>query len=1723
MNILLHLRASRERRTLVRIFGPFLAMLLCGTAVAGTIAQSPLYLGLSAPPLIMLTMERDHKLFYEAYNDASDVNGDGVLDVRYNPALPDPADATKIVDYAGYFDSHKCYSYGSGVFTPVSTTDTKKCSGAWSGDFLNYLTMSRMDALRRVLYGGYRSTDTVGDTVLERSYIPQDAHSWGKEYTSTAADGYAIENYTPLSQPSTGTRHLFANTTPLCPVPSGWPADSSACNLTGLPLLRVLTNSNYRVWEWLSIERAVAGVQCATGNNSRATCTHSASTTWEIVPADNFSSLTQSTYYSAGVTFGGTNFPRDHNDFTSLETNYGITSSALCTDPSHPAGCKFGSTTVGNINGSGNPNSTLSFRNENYFTIFEGTLVIPAGQGGSYTFAIDGDDAVEVIIDGTVVASWYGGHGSCNCQTHSGSITLSAGTHTIKFRHQEYTGGDNYYLYWQKTLPASTLTDYVVRVKACVSGLLESECRGYPADTPAVYKPTGILQEYGSSDQMEFGLITGSYAKNTSGGVLRKNISSFSDEFLPENGIFSNTVGIVKTIDRIKTIGFGSAYNYYDNCGVPEVGGILAEGRCRMWGNPVAEMMFEGLRYFGGKTSPTSAYSIASSGNDDATLGLPLPSWVNPYGNKSLSPAGGGYPHCSKPSQMVISDINPTNDTDQLPGQHSYSTPSATPSFGGDTSLNGHAIAVETLANTIWNTEYGGSTSLFIGQSGDTYDGAPTAKVSSSFGNIRGLSPEEPTKQGGYYAGSVAYYGKTNDLNAATKDQKVDSYSVALASPLPRMRMPIDANHVVTLVPFGKTVGGCGGVSATQGSFQPTNTIVDFYVDTIRNTDATNQDATVNSGRAYAKFRINYEDSEYGSDHDMDAIVKYELVAKANGSLNVNLTSDYAAGGCIQHMGYVISGTTADGVYLEVRDSDTGSGSDADYYLDNPNTAGVALPLSSTHNFVPGSTASASFVAHDPLWYAAKWGGFLDSNKNNALDGSEWDVDNNGVPDTYFLVTNAGKLKSQLINAFNEVVKRVSSSSSVATNSTSAGSDTLIYQARFNSGDWSGQIRAFQFGTGGVIGSLVWDTTTAGKFSPVGERKIFSYDPQISGSDKGIDFCWSAGCFTGAGTTHLSNTQKQVVDSVSYAANLTSSPIVSYLRGDQTREVKTGNGTYRNRSTVLGDIVNSDPVFVGTTSFGYDSLPSTAPERSSYASFRVSVESRTKMLYVGANDAMLHGFNATTGVESFAYVPNVAITSNLPTLTAQGYQHKYSVDGSPAVGDAYFFDSTEWRTVLVGTTGGGGRGVFALDVTFPDSFSSANVLWEFTSADDNDLGSTIPQAAIARLNNGHWGAIIANGYNSRDAANAADDRAVLFVLDLETGVKLAEINADSSSGNGLSPPVAVDVDTPSDRIIDYVYAGDLKGNLWKFDLTDGNPSNWQVAYSGLPLYVAEDTASPAQRQPITARPTVGPIGAPQTHGVMVYFGTGKYFENGDNILPVAPAVPQVHTFYGIWDQCDKASAVGCTGVIASRSALQQQTIDFQGTVPLCLVVDTATNTCTSVSTETVTVRTTTANPVDYGTTLNQKGWYLDLVVDGGTAQGERVVNQAVLRGTRVIFPTLIPSADACEDGGVSWLMEMNALTGQAPQSPVIDLNNDDKVDDKDRVAIAGSPANPSGLLPTGDLGIFKSPTILDCGGQLECKLLSGSSGDLGVVKEGEPGGGPGTGMSGRRRSWRQLR
>lgn len=643
---------------------------------------------------------------------------------------------------------------------------------------------------------------------------------------------------------------------------------------------------------------------------------------------------------------------------------------------------------------------------------------------------------------------------------------------------------------------------------------------------------------------------------------------------------------------------------------------------------------------------------------------------------------------------------------------------------------------------------------------------------------------------------------------------------------------------------------------------------------------------------------------------------------------------------------------------------------------------------------------------------------------------------------------------------FSDILYKTSSASTVATNSTRLSTETVIFQARFNSADWSGQLLAIPLNSDGSIGSVLWDAADLIPAHTARNIKTWS-------GTAGIDFDWNS----------LSSAQK---------TSLGSESVLNYLRGDAGGEVRNG-GTYRNRSKLLGDIVNSDPVFVGMQNFGYDILP--GAEGATYKAFLATKVGVPRMLYVGANDGMLHGFDATTGVERMAYIPN-AVIGNLPVLASPGYAHRYYVDGSPWVGDAYF--NSAWRSVLVGSTGAGGKAVFALDVSNPASFSASHVLWEFTHG---QLGFTIGQPMIARLNNGRWAAIFGNGYASTGGT------AKLFIVYLDAnaadgwqeGTDFLVFDTNTATANGLSSPTPYDQN--GDRIADYVYAGDLQGNVWKFDLSSSNTSQWKVANksgsTNIPFFTARSATN--QVQPITGPIEIGPA-PPGKAGVMLYFGTGRFFAVGDNLST------QVQSFYALWDSFTNNNEItySCSGSSCNRNtALQAQTILYEGPGP-----------------GTQTVRVSSNNGVNYST---RRGWYMDLLPPSGTAKGERVVSAPLLRHGRAIFTTLIPSSDPCKFGGDSWLMELNASTGGRLDYSAFDLNDDNLFNASDYVTV--SIGGVSQTVPISGLaskaGIIKTPTVISAG-EKEYKLASGTTGEIASVKE--KGGGAGFG----RVSWQEL-
>jgi Tfp pilus tip-associated adhesin PilY1 len=807
----------------------------------------------------------------------------------------------------------------------------------------------------------------------------------------------------------------------------------------------------------------------------------------------------------------------------------------------------------------------------------------------------------------------------------------------------------------------------------------------------------------------------------------------------------------VYTIDQFRILNFTYSDYTHQNCGWITTRPIN-EGECVNWGNPIAEMMFEGMRYYAGQDlSPATATADFTYGTGaslgDNVLGLPKATWDNPFVTNGA---------CAKPFILAITDINPSYDSNQLPGvAAAFST-----GFTGNLSsydATPAAFDAEDLGEAISSAE-GITGNRYTGQVTTTYDNScsPKDMTGNGFGRSRGLCPEEPTKQGSFYSASTAYFGRTHDISAGTGTQNVLSYIVGLASPLPRIEIPVGTS-VVTMVPFAKSVGGCLGVTPIQGSFQPTNTIVDFYIESLRPASGT--------------FRINYEDVEQGADHDMDAIVQYfyqvtddndnPVTNPADGTrVKISLQSEYAAGCIIQHMGYIVSGTTADGTYLDVRDSDTAAGSDEDYYLDTPPLVtppatvaqwddNVALPLISERIFTPGTTPAAALL-ETPLWYAAKWGGFIDQNDNNIPDlQSEWDADGDGAPDTYFYVVNPLKLEQQLTRTFSDILSRgVSHVAPVVSvdeaNRTQSGDK--IYMAFFkpmSDSYWQGNLKKYGLDwlTRSDCSRAVPEWTVVdesgniagycdGTFKP-SSQSFWSSEPdgglvdkggvgarlkaRMPGSDPKIPaapYYSFRNIYTYKGAVdgslvpflHANITNTDLEVGTGAAGDLARYRIINFMYGYTYDAVSSANpNPVSKREWLLGDIIHSEPKVIDY--------------------FDDSGTLTYRFIAVGANDGMLHVFTDSTvtiggvtyqaGDEIFAFIPR-DLLRRLQDFSRPD-THFYTVDGSPALfrsNTTRTFSGTDHyvKTLVFGERAGG-RSYWALDVTAPDP-STWKVKWQ---------------------------------------------------------------------------------------------------------------------------------------------------------------------------------------------------------------------------------------------------------------------------------------------------------------------------------------------------------------------------------------------------------------------------
>lgn len=705
-----------------------------------------------------------------------------------------------------------------------------------------------------------------------------------------------------------------------------------------------------------------------------------------------------------------------------------------------------------------------------------------------------------------------------------------------------------------------------------------------------------------------------------------------------------------------------------------------------------------------------------------------------------------------------------------------------------------------------------------------------------------------------------------------------------------------------------------------------------------------------------------------------------------------------------------------------------------------------------------------------------------------------------------------------LIHAEAEAQNDNVSSVTTATQVRGASLTQLILQATYNTSTWTGDLRSFRVSGGPGVEPCPEANKPRGQLCEEPETGDFwSLADRLDGNISKVIAQQNGRRVLGVSATYAANGEKRYtplyfrLDS-SYlgAASWTSlseddqrallgltDPAVPTPPGDSLEAQraqavidfiagKKDMDGFRGRESLVGDIINGAPVVVGP--------PGRVFSGSDYQSFVRDNEDRQAIAYVGANDGLLRGVSLETGTELFAYVPR-PLFGKLALLTEPGYgtdpPHTNYVDGPIAEGDVYFAGARQWRSVVVGALGLGAQAVYA--IWSPNKASEITPdlhLWDFTDRDDPDLGYVFGKPAIVRvLTSGgpRWVAVFGNGYNSAqpdgkrpascddaslDSGVDACGQAVLYVVEIETGRVIGKYrtgegraadprHSDTSAKepNGLAQPAVVGrpwTEGDGDLIATVAYAGDLFGNLWRFNLTGLSVSG---GAGEAPTRVFQ-ARGPNGAQPITA--PVALAAHPTGVGTLVLFGTGRHVG-----LPDVSDL-SVQSFYGIWDK-------GGADTV-DRSDLRDQAFDQTGSVAV-----------SGSGTATNTGRTSTRNTIDWSIHL---GWYLDL-----PDEGERVVSAPQLRGDRVVFTSQVVNGDVCRAGGVSWLNAVAFTSGSALDESPFDLNLSGTIDSADLLTTrSGQAAGTSLRLSTG--GLYSGPAAMVLPGGETLSLISSSEGDL---------------------------
>jgi type IV pilus assembly protein PilY1 len=631
--------------------------------------------------------------------------------------------------------------------------------------------------------------------------------------------------------------------------------------------------------------------------------------------------------------------------------------------------------------------------------------------------------------------------------------------------------------------------------------------------------------------------------------------------------------------------------------------------------------------------------------------------------------------------------------------------------------------------------------------------------------------------------------------------------------------------------------------------------------------------------------------------------------------------------------------------------------------------------------------------------------------------------------------------RNAVLDVVNQVVAKGGAAAAVAvSNSIPTADDNFIFVNGYNAGSWSGDLNAYtiDINTGLVSSTPAWAMSAQRQLADRDWtlRVLVTADQSASlTTNTGIPFQWA--------NLNATTQQPALNGLVVGSTTIQGSWVVDWLHGDRSREgslLRTrgprrdpATGLWKNNVvpegvSVLGDLVNAEPLYVREPRFKYFD--------DGYAAFKAAKAGRSRVLYAGGNDGILHVFDGKTGKELWGYTPSFAFAAPAGSgftsavlrnlADKEFFVHRFVVDATPTFGDvdldkagiAAGSGAPNWATMVVGGLGKGGRGYYAINATDPDLpavtdaasrsaaeiAAAAKIMWEFpnkltSAADKANIGYTYGRPIIAKTKGLGWVVLVASGYENGNETGG-DGRGWLFVLHPADGSVLAKIptvptvtsTADGASGDadrranprGLAHIAAFAGSPQEDATIDFVYGGDLYGNVWRFDLTDPNPGLWAVTQ------LAKLVAG-GQPQPVTTEPELGVV---RNHRV-VYVGTGRYF--GDKDIPGAsgafPSATSTQSIYALKDDLTASPLVNVPG------DLVQQTVAKSGTTA-----------------------SVTSNTVDFDT---QKGWFINF-----PETGERIITNPTLVSGLLTFTSNIPDgSDPCIPGGRSWLWGLDYRSG----------------------------------------------------------------------------------------------